>query len=153
MSALPPKAEHERGAGACARDTNLWVRFMIDGADAGERFSLVEHPRSPHALVRCVRASISFRTKKGKTIMNELPKAKIKGTQGNWLVAVTIKGEKPERLPTAHFAFLNGMDYVRTDGEMAKRKGKYEKWHDALLKNKKIVLTNDKWVGEPGTVG
>ena len=85
--------------------------------------------------------------------MNELPKAKIKGTQGNWLVAVTIKGEKPERLPTAHFAFLNGMDYVRTDGEMAKRKGKYEKWHDALLKNKKIVLTNDKWVGEPGTVG
>jgi mannose-6-phosphate isomerase-like protein (cupin superfamily) len=26
------------------------VRFMIDGADAGERFSLVEHPMPPRAL-------------------------------------------------------------------------------------------------------
>jgi quercetin dioxygenase-like cupin family protein len=26
------------------------VRFMIDGAEAGERFSLVEHPMSAHAL-------------------------------------------------------------------------------------------------------
>ncbi|HET7429477.1 MAG TPA: cupin domain-containing protein [Gaiellales bacterium] len=29
---------------------SIGVRFMIDGADAGERFSLVEHPMSPHAL-------------------------------------------------------------------------------------------------------
>jgi mannose-6-phosphate isomerase-like protein (cupin superfamily) len=28
----------------------IGVRFMIDGADAGERFSLVEHPMPPHSL-------------------------------------------------------------------------------------------------------
>ena len=29
---------------------SIGVRFMIDGNEAGERFSLVEHPMSPHAL-------------------------------------------------------------------------------------------------------
>src|SRR5205823_11201176 len=29
---------------------SIGVRFMIDGAEAGEHFSLVEHPMSPHAL-------------------------------------------------------------------------------------------------------
>ena len=29
---------------------SIGVRFMIDGAEAGERFSLVEHPMAPHAL-------------------------------------------------------------------------------------------------------
>jgi mannose-6-phosphate isomerase-like protein (cupin superfamily) len=29
---------------------SIGVRFMIDGAEAGERFSLVEHPLSPRAL-------------------------------------------------------------------------------------------------------
>jgi quercetin dioxygenase-like cupin family protein len=29
---------------------SIGVRFMIDGAQAGERFSLVEHPMSAHAL-------------------------------------------------------------------------------------------------------
>jgi mannose-6-phosphate isomerase-like protein (cupin superfamily) len=29
---------------------SIGVRFMIDGSDAGERFSLVEHPLSPRAL-------------------------------------------------------------------------------------------------------
>jgi mannose-6-phosphate isomerase-like protein (cupin superfamily) len=29
---------------------SIGVRFMIDGHDAGERFSLVEHPLSPRAL-------------------------------------------------------------------------------------------------------
>src|SRR3954451_9477946 len=29
---------------------SIGVRFMIDGADAGERLSLVEHPMSPRAL-------------------------------------------------------------------------------------------------------
>jgi quercetin dioxygenase-like cupin family protein len=29
---------------------SIGVRFMIDGAEAGERFALVEHPMSPHAL-------------------------------------------------------------------------------------------------------
>ena len=29
---------------------SIGVRFMIDGAEAGERFSLVEHPMSPRAL-------------------------------------------------------------------------------------------------------
>ena len=29
---------------------SIGVRFMIDGREAGERFSLVEHPMSPHAL-------------------------------------------------------------------------------------------------------
>jgi mannose-6-phosphate isomerase-like protein (cupin superfamily) len=29
---------------------SIGVRFMIDGADAGQRFSLVEHPMSPRAL-------------------------------------------------------------------------------------------------------
>jgi mannose-6-phosphate isomerase-like protein (cupin superfamily) len=29
---------------------SIGVRFMIDGADADERFSLVEHPMSPRAL-------------------------------------------------------------------------------------------------------
>ena len=29
---------------------SIGVRFMIDGCDAGERFSLVEHPMSAHAL-------------------------------------------------------------------------------------------------------
>lgn len=29
---------------------SIGVRFMIDGHEAGERFSLVEHPMSPHAL-------------------------------------------------------------------------------------------------------
>ena len=28
----------------------IGVRFMIDGSDAGERFSLVEHPMSPRAI-------------------------------------------------------------------------------------------------------
>jgi mannose-6-phosphate isomerase-like protein (cupin superfamily) len=29
---------------------SIGVRFMIDGAEAGQRFSLVEHPMSPRAL-------------------------------------------------------------------------------------------------------
>ena len=29
---------------------SIGVRFMLDGPDAGERFSLVEHPMSPRAL-------------------------------------------------------------------------------------------------------
>src|SRR3954465_5300831 len=29
---------------------SIGVRFMIDGSEAGERFSLVEHPLSPRAL-------------------------------------------------------------------------------------------------------
>jgi mannose-6-phosphate isomerase-like protein (cupin superfamily) len=29
---------------------SIGVRFMVDGVDAGERFSLVEHPMSPRAL-------------------------------------------------------------------------------------------------------
>src|SRR5690348_18276899 len=29
---------------------SIGVRFMIDGAEADDRFSLVEHPMSPHAL-------------------------------------------------------------------------------------------------------
>ena len=29
---------------------SIGVRFLIDGVDAGERFSLVEHPMSPRAL-------------------------------------------------------------------------------------------------------
>jgi quercetin dioxygenase-like cupin family protein len=29
---------------------SIGVRFMVDGEEAGERFSLVEHPMSPHAL-------------------------------------------------------------------------------------------------------
>lgn len=29
---------------------SIGVRFMIDGEEAGDRFSLVEHPMSPHAL-------------------------------------------------------------------------------------------------------
>src|SRR5919109_5454615 len=29
---------------------SIGVRFMIDGVEAGERFSLVEHPMSPRAL-------------------------------------------------------------------------------------------------------
>ncbi len=28
----------------------IGVRFMLDGVDAGDRFSLVEHPMAPHAL-------------------------------------------------------------------------------------------------------
>ena len=28
----------------------IGVRFMLDGTEAGDRFSLVEHPMSPHAL-------------------------------------------------------------------------------------------------------
>jgi hypothetical protein len=28
----------------------IGVRFMIDGSEAGERFSLVEHPISPRAI-------------------------------------------------------------------------------------------------------
>src|SRR5579884_2842651 len=29
---------------------SIGVRFLVDGAEAGERFSLVEHPMSPRAL-------------------------------------------------------------------------------------------------------
>jgi len=29
---------------------SIGVRFLIDGAEAGKRFSLVEHPMSPRAL-------------------------------------------------------------------------------------------------------
>ena len=29
---------------------SIGVRFLIDGAEAGERFTLVEHPMSPRAL-------------------------------------------------------------------------------------------------------
>ena len=28
---------------------SIGVRFMIDGEDAGDCFSLVDHPKSPHA--------------------------------------------------------------------------------------------------------
>src|SRR5437763_3294762 len=33
---------------------SIGVRFMIDGSEAGERFSLVEHPMSPRALAATV---------------------------------------------------------------------------------------------------
>jgi mannose-6-phosphate isomerase-like protein (cupin superfamily) len=39
-----PKDAHEGFLGS------IGVRFMIDGAEAGERLSLVEHPMSPRAL-------------------------------------------------------------------------------------------------------
>ena len=29
---------------------SIGVRFLIDGAESGQRFSLVEHPMSPRAL-------------------------------------------------------------------------------------------------------
>ncbi len=29
---------------------SIGVRFMVDGSEAGQRFSLVEHPMSPRAL-------------------------------------------------------------------------------------------------------
>ena len=77
---------------------------------------------------------------------------KVKGSQGSWLVTVKLKGET-QMPPTAHKEFLRGMLYVRKDGEMAKREGKYKKWLDALLKTKMVVLTDDTWVGEPGTEG
>jgi mannose-6-phosphate isomerase-like protein (cupin superfamily) len=38
---------HDGGAGFLG---SIGVRFMIDGAEADERFSLVEHPMSPRAL-------------------------------------------------------------------------------------------------------
>jgi len=56
---------------------------------------------------------------------------------------VKIQGKKPERLATAHFEFLNRMDYFRSDGEWAKLKGKYKKWYDALMSKKKIVQTTN----------
>jgi quercetin dioxygenase-like cupin family protein len=36
--------------GSAVELMTIGVRFMIDGADAGERFSLVEHPMPPRAL-------------------------------------------------------------------------------------------------------
>jgi mannose-6-phosphate isomerase-like protein (cupin superfamily) len=38
------------GEGAEGFLGSIGVRFMIDGAEAGQRFSLVEHPMSPRAL-------------------------------------------------------------------------------------------------------
>ena len=38
------------GDGAMGFLGSIGVRFMIDGSEAGERFSLVEHPMSPRAL-------------------------------------------------------------------------------------------------------
>jgi mannose-6-phosphate isomerase-like protein (cupin superfamily) len=38
------------GDGAIGFLGSIGVRFMIDGSEAGERFSLVEHPMSPRAL-------------------------------------------------------------------------------------------------------
>jgi len=38
------------GDGAQGFLGSIGVRFMIDGSEAGERFSLVEHPMSPRAL-------------------------------------------------------------------------------------------------------
>jgi mannose-6-phosphate isomerase-like protein (cupin superfamily) len=53
--------EKERSGEMCARVVgpgdgkagflgSIGVRFMIDGSEAGERFSLVEHPMAPRAL-------------------------------------------------------------------------------------------------------
>src|SRR3954470_20724348 len=38
------------GEGAMGFLGSIGVRFMLDGSEAGERFSLVEHPMSPRAL-------------------------------------------------------------------------------------------------------
>ena len=38
------------GDGTAGTLGSIGVRFMIDGSEAGERFSLVEHPMSPRAL-------------------------------------------------------------------------------------------------------
>jgi quercetin dioxygenase-like cupin family protein len=49
METLAPKVvgPHDGKAGFLG---SIGVRFMIDGAEAGDRFSLVEHPMSAHAL-------------------------------------------------------------------------------------------------------
>ena len=44
MKIVGPQDAHEGFLGS------IGVRFMIDGSEAGERFSLVEHPMSPRAL-------------------------------------------------------------------------------------------------------
>src|SRR6476620_2355923 len=41
---IGPNDAHEGFLGS------IGVRFMVDGDEAGERFSLVEHPMSPRAL-------------------------------------------------------------------------------------------------------
>ena len=38
------------GDGEAGSLGSIGVRFMIDGADAGERFALVEHPMPPRRL-------------------------------------------------------------------------------------------------------
>jgi quercetin dioxygenase-like cupin family protein len=49
MKTTPAKVVGPRDGKAGFLGT-IGVRFMIDGYEAGERFSLVEHPMSPHAL-------------------------------------------------------------------------------------------------------
>jgi mannose-6-phosphate isomerase-like protein (cupin superfamily) len=49
MSAIKAKVVHPRDGKAGFLGT-IGVRFMIDGVEADERFSLVEHPMSPRAL-------------------------------------------------------------------------------------------------------
>jgi hypothetical protein len=53
--------------------------------------------------------------------------------------------------PTADRAhrFLKGLHYNRTDCPMVQvAPGKYYKWREALLTQKKIVLTDDEWVSD-----
>jgi quercetin dioxygenase-like cupin family protein len=49
METLAPKVVGPRD-GKAGFLGSIGVRFMIDGAEAGDRFSLVEHPMSAHAL-------------------------------------------------------------------------------------------------------
>ena len=49
MEALAPKIVGPRD-GKAGFLGSIGVRFMIDGAEASDRFSLVEHPMSAHAL-------------------------------------------------------------------------------------------------------
>ena len=51
MEATAPAARIvSPGDGAGGFLGSIGVRFMLDGADAGDRFALVEHPMSPRAL-------------------------------------------------------------------------------------------------------
>ena len=85
--------------------------------------------------------------------------AKCKGSQGNWLVDVTIDG-RTVSLPTAHALFVRvGLDgrlfYDRpvfwTQSE--RRATQWKKFRAALLKHKRVVITEDDWSTDENGVG
>jgi hypothetical protein len=71
---------------------------------------------------------------------------KCKGRQGDWLVEVPLDNET-QKLPSAYRHWVKGLSYSRaiSQEEQAKEKS----WAEALLKHKRVVMTEEGKNGKP----